>query len=192
MPAQRYAQIIEIIDQVKPRTIIEIGVWNGKRACWMAEAALRHNAAVHYDGFDLFELATDETNRAELNAKRPNSLAHVTARLEDFKGSHPGFTFALHRGNTREILTPRTADFVYIDGGHSVETIRHDYAMTEASPVVLFDDYYLPDAKGRCADLDRFGANRIVDEIAGARILPSQDPLMGGGIVALALVDRRA
>ena len=190
MPAQRYAQIIDLIEDVKPKSIIEIGVWNGKRACWMAEAALKHSPAVHYEGYDLFETASADTDRDELNAKPHNSIHRVSQRLQDFAATQPGFTFKLYRGNTRQVLRPCSADFVYIDGGHSVETIRHDYEMTRDSPVVLFDDYYLPDAEGRCTDLSLYGANQIVDAIEGAKILPSNDPLMGGGIVALALVRR--
>jgi len=195
--AMRYGQILGLIEQVKPETIIEIGVWNGVRATEMALAALAHSPRVHYTGYDLFEEATEETNRDELNAKRNCTLADVAARLEAFGRDNPGFSFGLVKGNTRETLKEKhlVADFVYIDGGHSVETIRSDYAAVKDSPVVVFDDYYKPDAEGKGADLAKFGANELIDGIRWsdhdyleAEVLPSTDPLNVGGTVHLAVV----
>ncbi len=186
--AKRYFQILELIEQCKPWSIIEVGVWNGDRAIAMATAALKHRAVVHYSGFDLFEDATPETNVDELNAKSNQTVASVSNKLNQFADRYPGFSFTLMRGNTRETLKPQIADFVYIDGGHSVETIRSDYEALRESPVIVFDDYYRPDSKGNGADLSRFGANAIVDQIPGSQVLDSTDPLNVGGTVHLAVV----
>ena len=35
-------------------------------------------------------------------------------------------------------------DFVYIDGGHSYETVMHDYAKVKDSKVIIFDDVQMP------------------------------------------------
>jgi hypothetical protein len=98
---QRYKQIIEIIDDTKPESIVEIGVWNGQRAIEMASAALIHHAKVSYHGFDLFETATDRTDQEEMNAKRHCTLADVRAKLNDFKKMNPGFSFKLTKGLCR-------------------------------------------------------------------------------------------
>ncbi len=188
--AQRYNQILELVDEAKPQTIVEIGVWNGARAVLMVGRAMQSSQEVHYKGYDLFEQATAETDRDEFNAKRHNSLAQVTARLTQFQIENPRFTFELVKGNTRETLHPQTADFVYIDGGHSVETIRSDYEALKESPMVVFDDYYRPADTGPGPDLDALGANRIVDAIEGHEVLPSTDPLVGGGTVCIAVVRR--
>lgn len=189
----RYEKIIELIHQVKPKTIIEIGVWNGKRAIEMSRAAMRHSDKVHYTGYDLFDEASARTDAEELNFKRTQSLKEVSARLADFAKIEPGFTFELVRGNTRQTLQKKTkADFVYIDGGHSIETIRSDYDAVKASPVVVFDDYYAKDAAGRCPDLAKFGANAIVDKIPRAEIWEGTDPVKGGGLVWLAVVKTRS
>ena len=54
------------------------------------------------------------------------------------------------------------ADFVFIDGGHSVETITSDWLwvsrIINPGAVVVFDDYYKPEREG-------FGCNRIVENI---------------------------
>ena len=123
--AQRYDQIIELVCEAKPASIIEIGVWNGARAVLMAEAALKHSPSVHYTGYDLFEEATAETNEVEFNAKHNCTIVQVVERLTRFGADHRGFTFALVKGNTRQTLADKNliADFAYIDGGHSVASV---------------------------------------------------------------------
>jgi precorrin-6B methylase 2 len=50
----------------------------------------------------------------------------------------------LIRGNTKQTLTePKVFDFVYIDGGHSYDTVIHDYSMVKDSTVIVFDDYQI-------------------------------------------------
>lgn len=188
----RYDKLLELVEETKPATILEIGVYNGAQAIKMSEVAFRHSETVHYMGYDLFDDASPVTDAEEFNLKKTLSVQAVKDKLNSFAETHPGFTFELHRGNTRETLADRTADFVYIDGGHSVETIRSDYERTAKSPMVVFDDYYRPDAAGACPDLAKFGANEIVDAIAGAEVIDSTDPVKGGGIVCLAVVRRAA
>lgn len=189
MAQKRYAQLLELVADTRPSTIIEIGVWNGRRAIAMSEVALQHSERVHYHGFDLFEEATAQTDREEFNAKRHNTLHAVHAKIDEFRRLNPGFSFDLTRGNTRETLAGKSlvADFVYIDGGHSVETIRSDYEAVRGSRVVVFDDYYLPDEQGQVPDLETLGANAVVDPL-GAEIVRSGDRVMGGGEIALAVL----
>ena len=126
--------------------------------------------------------------------KRHNTFEVVSAKLRAFaeNSADPGharkFTFELIKGNTRDTLPSYVADFVYIDGGHSVATIRSDYEAVKGSHVIVFDDYYRPDAKGGCPDLKKFGANAIVDAIDGAEVFDSTDPVTGGGYVCFAVV----
>lgn len=188
MKPKRYARLIELVEQTKPETILEVGVYNGERAMEMAAAALKHHPKVHYSGFDLFEDASPETDSEEFNKKRNHSMESVRSRLAAFQGANPGFAFKLHKGNSRETLESHAVDFAYIDGGHSVETIRGDYEAVKESKVVAFDDYYLPNATGECPDVRRFGANEVVDSLDGARIIDTGDPVAGGGYVCLAIV----
>jgi predicted O-methyltransferase YrrM len=126
----RYGQLINIIDDVKPKTILEVGTWNGDRAIQMAEAALKHQEQVTYYGFDLFEEASDETDAAELNVKRHFTVDEVITKLKAFqeKVGVDRFQAHLFKGNTRETLLTVMApehgveiDFAFIDGGHSIE-----------------------------------------------------------------------
>lgn len=188
---QRYDQILKIIDQIKPKKIVEVGVFNGDRAVLMSKTALKHNKDVEYVGYDLFEEANHMTNTEEMNAKKNHSMSYVADKLGAFQRDNIGFKFHLIKGNTRETLGGKTieADFAYIDGGHTVETIRNDYDALKTCPVVVFDDYY----KDSEFDLDKVGCNKLIEELGG-EVLPSTDPLSfqgkRSGTVHLARYDR--
>lgn len=187
---QRYLEIPRLVRLVRPKSIIEIGTWNGIRAIEMAKAALKYNT-VYYRGYDLFEDATPETNEEEMNVKKNYTLQQVSDFLGKFKEENPDFTFDLIKGNTRETLEKDKADFVFIDGGHSVETIQSDYDAVKESPYILFDDYYDIDGNGKIANIEKFGCNKIIESIKdrSVTVLPSNDPVVTGGIVKLVFVQ---
>ena len=51
---KRYVNLLIQIFKKKPKKIVEIGVYNGRRAIQMIEAAKIFNKDVEYYGFDLF------------------------------------------------------------------------------------------------------------------------------------------
>ena len=187
MSKKRYDQLIGLIAQVKPKTILEIGTWDGNRAKIMAAEALKHSDMVRYLGFDLFESATDETDAEELNVKPHHNQLDVNRTLETFRSDNRGFDFNLVKGNTRETPEPASVDFVFLDGGHSVETIRSDYEAVKGSKVVILDDYYEPDEEGKCPDITKFGCNEIVKGIDHC-IMPVADQMPDGGLVKMVAV----
>lgn len=176
----RYHQLSSLIDEAKPETIVEIGTHVGARAAAMCLQALKHRERVRYTGYDLFDDANDETDRAEMNGKGRAPMALARQRLEAIAENHPQFSFVLIKGNTRETLSGENvkADLVFIDGGHSVETIRSDYEAVKGSKVVVFDDYYTG------IDTEHFGCNRVVADIPH-RVLPAMDGVVGGGAVQM-------
>jgi predicted O-methyltransferase YrrM len=145
---RRYVNLFRTIYQRRCETIVEIGTWTGVHAEQMIRvAAARADVhAVRYVGFDLFEDLTEEQFRQEFS-KRPPSYDEVLQRLRA-----TGAKIRLVRGNTRSTLPQSAgllaeADFVFIDGGHSIDTIASDFnavigAVRPGTPVVL-DDYYL-------------------------------------------------
>ena len=52
---KRYAFLLNSIYKNKPKTILEVGVYNGNRAVEMIETAKIFNKDIMYYGFDLFE-----------------------------------------------------------------------------------------------------------------------------------------
>lgn len=144
---KRYRNLFRTIKRIKPKTLLEIGVWHGDRAEQMIRAMSKHHplSLIHYYGFDLFEDLTHEQLKTEFS-KMPLPMKDVQEKLEK-TGAH----IHLFKGNTHETL-PREIkhiphiDFIYIDGGHHPDTIAHDwkYALQRMhqNTVVIFDDLW--------------------------------------------------
>lgn len=180
---RRYKQLEKLVAFNKPGKIIEIGTHKATRADMMCREALKHNSAVHYLGYDLFEDATPETDQREMNGKGAGSEAVAREILDRIAADNPGFTYELVRGDTRFTLhgTEQGADFVFIDGGHSVETIRGDYEAVKSSRLIVFDDYYTGDVA------PAFGCNQILRHVPH-ELLPEEDRGKGGIGIKLAAV----
>lgn len=180
---QRYKQLIDMVRFARPETIIEVGTHNGKHADWLCRAALQQRNQVHYVGYDLFELADDATNRLELNGKGAGSEARARAKLDAIAKEHPGFSYHLVKGNTRDTLhgSMHCADFVFIDGGHSIETIRGDFDALKTSRVIALDDYY----SGRI-DVTKCGCNLVIADVPHV-VLPRMDTGRAGGVQIAAI-----
>lgn len=192
---QRYRELLDRAAQMPQfERWMEIGVWRGDRAVEIAQ--LYPNA--EYVGFDLFESATAETDEREKNVKPHFAGQDVAQRLEDNK-----IRAMLVGGDTRETLPAFAAehpevkaDLIFIDGGHSVDTIQSDFLnaqrMVSERGWIVFDDYY----HGEEIDTDKYGCNKIVDSLdpAGWVIEPGEylDPVQGGGEVSIVAVRRRA
>jgi len=189
----RYKQIGRMIEIYKPNSIVETGTWNGGRAIEMAMAAFQHVDEVTYTGYDLFEEATEALDKAELNSKAHNSLEAVEARSNEFAGAMESqgktFNFTLLKGDTKDQLKNTKVDFAYIDGGHSEDTVNHDYEMLKESDVIVFDDYVSKDENGNDPGEEFYGVNKIIEKFEGRKkVLPSQDRIVEGGITHLAVI----
>ena len=195
---KRYKQLADIVRFYKPKTIVETGTWNGGRAIEMALAAFESTDKVHYLGFDLFEEATEELDKYEMNSKPHNFKEAVENRLKEFatKMADQGkkFTFKLHKGDSKKTLAKckavKKADFAYIDGGHSYETVKADYQNLKHVPILVFDDFFSKDQAGNLPHEDNLGVNKLMKEIEayGKVVLPSSDAVLGGGITHLCFV----
>lgn len=167
----RYNQLVDLIALTKPRLIVEVGTHRGGRAMMMCQVALSYRNNVHYIGYDLFEDATEETNTMEMNGKGAGSITAAQQKLDLLKQHNPDFTYSLVKGNTRETLHGKNimADFVFIDGGHSVETIRGDYEALKGSKYIVFDDFYVSGV-----DITKFGCNSVLANLPH-QVLPAED-----------------
>lgn len=165
----RYGHLSQTIRRREARRLLEIGVWDAVHSRWMIEAALHQHRPeeVAYYGFDLFEHADASTIDHEVSKPAP-TLQHVRSVLQPFV--ERGVTVHLFRGDTTLVL-PQIApvlprmDFVFIDGGHSEETVRSDWTWVShcigPDTVVIFDDYVDPISVVQSG----VGVNAVVDAI---------------------------
>lgn len=174
----RYDELAALVEERNPASILEIGTFDGARAI-----ELCHNGTT-YVGFDLFEDATGETDEREKNVKAHHSMDSVSCRL-----NKAGIEYALIKGDTRQTLKDYQGapfDFAFIDGGHSVETIRSDWnnvkRLMNKGGLVVFDDYY------EGIPTDEHGANSIVADL-DYTLSEMADPVVGGGRTRMAMVE---
>jgi hypothetical protein len=205
MSPQRYGQLTDALQEMECRTLVEVGTWNGERAKELVRAALRKNRAITYHGFDLFEALTDEELDAELS-KRPPTQAEVEAslrglqrRLAWWPWPRRSFDFELHQGYTRETLPAfraqhpdLRAEFVFIDGGHSIETIANDWAhcsqLVAPGGSIFLDDFY-----GNEQLAQEFGCNQLIaslrqDDAWEVTVLPVTDEFPEIGAIQIVRV----
>lgn len=165
---RRYKRLLLAAERLQPKSIVEIGVFTGKRATEMIDAAsLRSSAAdISYFGFDLFDIMDDDILKQELS-KRPDPMGEIKGRLDA-----SGAKIELIKGWTNETLPDFfakkpafKADLMFIDGGHAVETIQNDWDNTHPHLTpggsILLDDYYVD-----CPHLtDEFGCNTLIENL---------------------------
>lgn len=141
----RYQNLITEIQKCKPRTIVEVGTWNGRHAAAMINEAQKYQKElVKYYGYDLFEDFSSSAD--EFCPKKPASRNEVVNYLNK---NATGY-WELIQGDTWETLwdsqPKEPIDFVFLDGGHSISTIENDWLavreMIHSESIILFDDYY--------------------------------------------------
>ncbi len=154
---------------------------------------------VTYVGYDLFGTATPEMNEKEFNSKANNTAEAVSERLAEYaiEKAKEGktFEFKLVEGDTNETLLDKpVADLVFIDGGHSYETVSHDYDQLKHNKVVVLDDYFSKNDNNKWPEEAHRGVNKLWTERIKERedahvyVIPSNDPVQGGGHTHLAVV----
>jgi hypothetical protein len=148
MKALRYDNLVREIERIRPRRIMEIGTCKGQRAEMMIQAALVYGP-VEYFGFDLFEAPPEEEFSARTH---PWPIERVYDRLSGL-----GAKVSLFRGDTRQTLPGcgiGNIDMVFLDGGHSDDTVRSDFeaALICAEPTasLMLDDYWNYPGGGGC------------------------------------------
>ena len=152
---KRYKYLFKFIKKNKCKRIMEIGTWDGEHALQMIKEAQKFPGnEVEYYGFDLFELLDEKTSQKEFSKEwsdskftRPwPSLRNVENKLKK-----TGARIHLFQGNTKDTL-PKVIrelpkmDFVFIDGGHDIETVENDWKYVQqvmsSNTIVIFDDYW--------------------------------------------------
>ena len=73
---RRYLGLLLLILYYKPKNILEIGVYNGRRSIQMIEAAKIFKNNVEYYGFDLFEGLSPKMLKNEAS-KKPMAITEI-------------------------------------------------------------------------------------------------------------------
>ena len=159
---RRYANLWAAVPVLQPKRIVEIGVFRGDTGRRLISLALEHVPRVDYWGFDLF---AEESTEARLSEEvdggtPPLPIDTVFRRLQQ-----PGATIHLVPGDTKTTLAHTavpSSDLVFIDGGHSYETVASDWKNVQRflhpGSVVYFDDYTNEAGVRR-----GYGVKRLVD-----------------------------
>lgn len=160
----RYENLFSQIDKARPRRIMEIGTWNGEHSRQMIEQAKIYRPDIEYYGFDLFEASPILEKESQGGKGSPPGIQKVQDKL-----SHTGAKITLVKGDTNVTLQETSLpvmDFVFIDGGHSLQTIQNDWDNVQKvmglHTVVIFDDYYQDDDKGYA---DENGCKTLIHSI---------------------------
>jgi hypothetical protein len=189
----RYDQLQVLVEAAvtpnEPFRMLEIGTWTGERAMQLALVARKAGASVvWYYGYDLFDSATADDDKRELNVKPHMSFEDVKKRLDDFKDRNEWFVYNITAGDTRQTLGGDLSyDFAFIDGGHSIETIKSDFEGVKGrAAVIVLDDFYSADEHGKAPDITKYGVNQALRN-ERLVLLPSADRVKDGGVVHLVI-----
>jgi hypothetical protein len=163
----RYKQLIDIVQRKKPKSIMEIGVYTGQRALEMIEAASAccDREEITYYGFDLFEMIDLSIVSSELS-KKPLTEEAIKKKL--YKSGAKFFLYKGFSNNTLPIFIAKNdlvIDFVFVDGGHAIETIHSDWLnikqVMSDHTIVIFDDYYVSSPLYS----EKFGCNNLIENL---------------------------
>jgi len=189
----RYKQLADLIRFYKPTTILETGTWNGGRAIEMALAAFKHNDALHYIGFDLFEDATVYTDHEEFNVKPHNTMEAVEKRFIEFaehmkEKEKKTFTYELTKGNVRLTLDKfiktevfNEVDFALMGSGNSIETTQIEYEAFKNIPIVVTDHYFTKEStEDETMPPEKYhGANNVFDSVKTKMVSTEEEDTEG-------------
>jgi len=174
---KRYKYLEKLIINEKLKNIIEIGVYRCKSSINMIKAALVNNAPenINYYGFDLFDNCPSHEFSKSHSAY---SIKKAYSLLNPYKCN-----IKLIKGDTNKTIPEfiegfnDEVDLIFLDGGHSSETIRNDweniYKIMNNNTICIFDDYY------KSKNTNQPGCNFIIDnldrELFSVEILPECD-----------------
>ena len=162
-----------------PKKFLEIGIFQGVTARNVCELLYKiHKENFKYVGIDIFE--GDEKSKEEfvpnvnfnnifkqfyhqyIKRENPYSLTSVKKFLKKFEKN-----VEIIKGNSKNVLPNMDlsdVDYVFLDGGHSYETVKNDLnnckIVIDNNGIVLCDDYNLSYAPGVKKAIDEFSFNK--------------------------------
>lgn len=164
----------EVIKQIQPKVIVEVGTWKGGSAIHMAKTCLKY--------YEDFEIVCVDTFMG--------SVEHWTKQNDlIFKNSENGrpkiyqqFLSNVVHNNLQDYITPLPvdstngseilyyysvlADLIYIDAGHDYNSVRMDFVsynrILREGGYLLGDDWFHEPIKA--AAYDTFGVDKVIEK----------------------------
>ena len=158
----------DIVGDANCKFIGEIGTHKGGTAKQFIELFSPRVKKLTYYGYDVFDADSPDINlhKKERNGKAPAALKAAEATLNKMKLLHKNLNYKLFKGYTTDTLESTAFDFVYIDGGHSYETVKHDYEKVKNSKIIVFDDV-------KITGVNKF-INELIDQGLDVEIVKTQ------------------
>ena len=154
--------LTEIIGDATCRTIGEIGTHKGGTAQQLITLFAPRVDQLTYYGYDVFDAdeVDLEFHKKERNGKAPVSYNTAVSTLRKMQNKFNNVEYKLFKGFTTDtLITPQVFDFVYIDGGHSYDTVKHDYSMVKDSKLIVFDDCKIPGVRQNIEEIKEQGVD---------------------------------
>lgn len=145
--SKRGDKLLKVVQKKKPKHFLEIGVFTGvtaKNICMLLKKL--HGNDYSYIGIDLF----DEIGHAQIaDEQAPKILKTAHCSIESVYKFLEGYNIALYKGSSSELLKKipkiEKTDFVFVDGGHSYDTVYNDLCSlidtVGKNAIILCDDY---------------------------------------------------
>lgn len=146
---KRYFDLYKYIIKNKPINICEIGIYTGERSEEIIKLShLSSRQKINFVGFDLFDEIDDKKIQQEFS-KQPLNKRIIEKKLNKLSFLN---SMKLIQGDTNFTL-PKISekynkyfDFIFIDGGHSIETINSDFQncikLIKDDGIIILDDFY--------------------------------------------------
>ena len=121
-------------------TYIEIGAHRGRSMVFFADILKHKVKKLHLIGYDIFDSETSDFHLHEDNDMKGGDFDKCFYTLKKLAKRNRSITFDLVKGYTTETLFLKKADWAYIDGGQSYETVKWDHEQLKDSRIIVFDD----------------------------------------------------
>ncbi len=147
---KRYEFLMLLVEYLQPVSFLEVGTWKGERSSWIAR---KLPGLERFVGFDFFESGTEQEHIAEKTINCQHAAKQAVRDLIMSRSANKDLNLELVEGNTQVTLpafleagNAKAFDFVFMDGGHSLETIASDWKycsqLVKDDGVVVLDDYH--------------------------------------------------
>lgn len=140
-----------VIDQIKPKVIIEVGTWVGKSAQHMANLATIYEPDVEIVCIDTFlgseEHWTKRCYEMTMNYGRPNIYEQFLSNVIHSNLTKNITPFPIDSMNGFHVLRTYNvvADLIYIDAGHDYNSVYYDLtvwpSLLRSGGILIGDDY---------------------------------------------------